>query len=145
MIFKLKRKIEKGERNDKLTRRSKSKAYFAQYVKVQLHVVILGTLEYTKGSVKSLKLDKKVGKTLNDKWIISVRGLHLQSFAAQWQIYGRDQLDMPQNAYEAIVCVKYVVCNDRRSAIIMFAPYKMNTKKRYSKLPKVPNMYTSIS
>ena len=50
-----------------MTRRSKSKAYLAQYVKVQLHVVILGTLEYTKGSVKSLKLDKKVGKTLNDK------------------------------------------------------------------------------
>ena len=43
---------------------------------------------------------------------ISVRGFesHLQQ---SWQIYGRDQLDMPQNAYEAIVCVKYVVCNDR--------------------------------
>ena len=27
-IFKLKRKVEKGERNDKMTRKSKSKAYF---------------------------------------------------------------------------------------------------------------------
>ena len=28
MIFKLKRKVEKGERNDEMTRQSKSKAYF---------------------------------------------------------------------------------------------------------------------
>ena len=51
--------LDKGP-GDKLSNR-------AQYFKVQTHVVILGTLEYTKGSVKSLKLDKKVGKTLNDK------------------------------------------------------------------------------
>ena len=52
MIFKLKRKVEKGERNDEITRKSKSKALFGINLNAQdalslfnkVHVLLLDTL-----------------------------------------------------------------------------------------------------
>ena len=44
LIFKLNRKVEKGERNDKMTRRTKSKAFLVRILDLEMHYLMMSSI-----------------------------------------------------------------------------------------------------
>ena len=59
MIFKLNRKVEKGERNDKMTRRSKSKAFSCNFSDTHVDSAVEYTTRATNDTKKALEYQSK--------------------------------------------------------------------------------------